>query len=366
MISNQLAVSRVGKLAATTSVLLLSCLVACVGVPHKGIRIDNPYAGVSWGTESRQKAALHVHTKVSDGRMYPHDVIDAYRELGYSVLAITDHNKVTYPWTQLKEQYGDAYENRDPLVLKMLDVQGNELSSHHHMNSFWSDHQGTKTETASLDAIKKKSGQAILNHPGRYKKDITWYTNLFTEYDQLLGVEVFNQGDRYPGDRKTWDAILTAMMPDRPVWGFSNDDMHKPDHLGRNWNVLLANDNSEESVRSALKRGAFYFVYSPKGHDGLPPEILSIEVSQRDGLIRVHAANTKRIEWISEGRVVGQGELLQLADVDELGSYVRAMLYSSVDKSVAGTQPFGIRGRSASAEGSAEAETREPFTRDME
>ncbi len=354
MISNQLSVSRVGKLAAT-SVLLLACLVGCVGLPHKGIRIDNPYAGVSWKPENRQKAALHVHTQVSDGRMYPHEVIDAYRDLGYSVLAITDHNKVTYPWAELNDRYGEGYEDRDPLVLKMLDVQGNELSSHHHMNSFWSDHEGTKTETASLDAITAKGGQAILNHPGRYKKDVAWYTNLFTKYDQLLGVEVFNQGDRYPDDRKKWDAILTAMMPDRPVWGFSNDDMHTPEHLGRNWDVLLANDNNEKTVRQALKRGTFYFVYSPKGHDGQPPQILSIDVSERAGTIRISAANTRMIEWISEGRVVGQGELLQLADVEELGSYVRAMLYSSVDDSVAGTQPFGIRGRRGRDDGSSEA-----------
>ena len=37
------------------------------------------------------KANLHSHSTLSDGKLSPEALIRAYRERGYSVLAITDH-----------------------------------------------------------------------------------------------------------------------------------------------------------------------------------------------------------------------------------------------------------------------------------
>ena len=37
------------------------------------------------------KANLHSHSNLSDGRLTPEELIRAYREAGYSILAITDH-----------------------------------------------------------------------------------------------------------------------------------------------------------------------------------------------------------------------------------------------------------------------------------
>jgi len=342
------------------ALLLVALLLApgCAVLPRDSIRIDNPYADASWHPSHRQKASLHVHTRVSDGGLFPHEAIDAYQSLGYGVLAITDHNRVTHPWTTLSERYGEGYENRGPVAVGMKDVPGNELSQHHHMNSYWTDHTGTRTEVESLDATAAKGGQAVLCHPGRYQKDDEWYVDLFTRYDHLLGMEVYNQGDRYPGDRRKWDAVLAATMPGRPVWGFSNDDMHQRGHLGRNWNVLLIKDATEARIRRALADGRFYFVYCPKGHAGAaPPEIQSIKVNRRAATITVRASNTASIEWISDGEVVGHGETLKLSEVESAGSYVRAMLYGPKGDTVAGTQPFGILVPPAGAE-----EPPEPFT----
>ncbi len=239
----------------------------------------------------------------------------------------------------------------------MKDVQGNELSRHHHINSYWTDYGGSRTEEESLDATAAGGGQVMLCHPGRYEKDVAWYVDLYSRYDHLFGMEIYNQGDRYPDDRETWDEVLTETMPDRPVWGLSNDDMHRRGHLGRNWNVLLIEDATEATVRRALADGNFYFVYCPKGHTGAPaPEIQSVDVNQRAGTITIRSANTEKIEWISDGRVVGQGETLTLSEVEDLGSYVRAVLYGPEDDTLAGTQPFGILAPPAGAKGAAESE----------
>ena len=94
-----------------------------LGTQSKLATIDNPYKDVNWATFGRHKGNFHTHTTQSDGSMSPGTVIDQYKQLGYSVLALTDHNTVTYPWAT----YG-----RDPVQLGMVDVQGNELSNGHH------------------------------------------------------------------------------------------------------------------------------------------------------------------------------------------------------------------------------------------
>ena len=43
----------------------------------------------------------------------------------------------------------------------------------------------------------------------------------------IIGMEVYNRpNDGYPYDRILWDELLSHSMPDRPIWGYANDDMH--------------------------------------------------------------------------------------------------------------------------------------------
>ncbi len=334
--------------------------------------ITNPYENVDWAGHNQYKANFHTHTTMSDGRMNPQTVVDEYHKLGYHILAITDHNEVTWPWTTFAEMEASNtsrnrmesapetmpenlyYENRNPEELGMIDIQANELSRHHHMGSFFNDHNGTTTEVESLEATAAKDGITMLYHPGRYQGrdpqlfNLEWYLDLYGNYDHLFGMEVYNQGDRYPGDRKLWDSVLKVTMPERPVWGYSNDDMHSLPHVGRNWNVLILPELSHEWVRTGMEQGLSYFVYAPEGHDGpVPPSIESISVNGRRGTIDITASNYESIVWISGGKVVQVGssfnlnELNNRSDQAETLPYIRAKLYGA-SETVTGTQPFGI------------------------
>lgn len=326
----------------------------------QGLLIQNPYAEVNWANDGRFKANFHAHTTSSDGKLTPHDVIDRYHSLGYSILAITDHDKVTYPWDQLSTQQPDPgamkrfaegklessqpeYEDRDPQELKMISIQACEFSSHHHACSFFNDHNGSETEEESFDIVTAKNGLAILNHPGRYHKTADWYVSLYRAFPALIGLEVFNQGDRFPNDRATWDAILTKLMPARPVWGYSNDDMHSgAKHLGHNWNMMLLPELSIEWVRRAMVEGRSYFVYAPGGHTGPPPPVIeAINLNNRAGIIQIRATACTNIIWISEGRLVHQGDTIRLAATKISGTYVRAEI-QGISNTVAATQPFGL------------------------
>jgi hypothetical protein len=340
--------------------LILAVTVISFSSCNSGFVIDNPYQSVDWENDQQYKANFHTHTTRSDGRLNPDTVVDIYHALGYNILAITDHNEVTYPWTNFSELDASElsykrkesdpetmpahfnFHDRNPVVLKMIDIEGNEFSRHHHMGSFFNDLLGTPDVTESLEEIAEHDGIVMLNHPGRYNYPVEWYTDLYYKYNHLIGLEVYNQGDRYPQDRPKWDSLLTVTMPERNIWAYSNDDMHTLPHVGRNWNMLILPELTHESVREGMEQGLSYFIYAPKGHDGPePPVIHSIKTDNRNGNIEINASGYHSVEWISGGRIVHDGPSINLKEVESIGSYVRAMFYGD-GETVAGTQPFGL------------------------
>ncbi len=337
-----------------TARALVSCvgvlvLCGCVGtrVSDSAWKIESPYAGINWKRTGRYKANLHTHTKNSDGSQYPHEVVDRYKKLGYEILAITDHDKLTYPWTAFSKILPDGVaENRNPEKLRITDIPGNELSMHNHMGSLLSDYLGTPSLEESLEGTKAKKGITVLCHPGRYPNAIDWYVDLFSRYDHLLGIEIYNQGDRHPDDRQKWDSILSRTLPGRQVWGFSADDTHLPAHIGRNWNIFLLPKCTRRWFRRGMEQGRFFYVYAPEGHAGpKPPVINALSVLDQKGMIAIDAEGYDRIEWISEGKKIHTGEVLNLESLDDLGRYVRAEVHGKEGGTVVGTQPILVSPR---------------------
>ncbi|UCH10186.1 MAG: hypothetical protein JSU61_13470 [Fidelibacterota bacterium] len=321
----------------STAIVFLIGVACQPAVPE----IDNPYAGVDWVEYGQYKANLHTHTTLSGGTAAPEDVIDLYRELGYDILALTDHDDdsvavPTWPW----QSYG-----RDPAVLGMVAIQGNEISDVHHIGSHFNDYgaPGVESEDIVLKEIGRRGGTALFHHPGRYDKGVEWYVDMYRRYDHLLGQEVYNRNDRYPEDRQLWDAILMEILPERSVWGFASDDMHNTEKdMGISWIVVVTSELTSELVREAIEGGCFFYVNAPKGQDGAAaPDIESITVSASSGTIHVEATGQDSIVWISQGILVHKGDRLALDDELELGKYVRAEIYGA-DGIVVGTQPFQI------------------------
>lgn len=324
-------------------------------------QISNPYKQVNWERHRQYKANLHTHTTNSDGHLTPDAVVDRYHQLGYRILALTDHNAVTYPWTDFASmspgshteklvaegnlsKKAPVYENRYPEQLQMIAIQGNEVSSPHHVGSLFNDYNHpTLQEDSALSAIAAKNGLAIMNHPGRYKHDAKWYIDLYQRYRHLRGMEIYNNGDRYPGDRQLWDSVLVALLPVRPVWGYSNDDMHQEKSLDRNWNIFVLPELSKEWVRKGIEEGRSFYVYSPEGHRTQSiPEIKAIRTNRKKGCIQLMVTGQDSIRWISGGKIIQKGNLIKLDDFQELSDYVRAEIFGP-EGLIMGTQPFIIQ-----------------------
>lgn len=320
----------------------------------------NPYEGVVWEAE-HHKGNFHTHTTKSDGSQEPADVIDGYHAEDYNVLALTDHNHLTWPW----RDYG-----QEPEQLGMIAVPGNELSRHNHNLSLFTEYPQPLREKAtdrlhtSIREVAESGGLNVLAHPGRYWQPddeaggripddaLAKYMGLFYSYDRLVGMEVHNQADRYPWDRQLWDALLEVMMPERPVWGFANDDSHGEHQIGLNANWFPHDDADEAAIETAIADGRFYFstvtTHPEKWQDlERAPRITGVNYDRQNNTLSIAAevegepVSPKQVRWISSrGDVVGTGTSIDLGETEGLSTYLRAEIRSEGAHTY--SQPFGL------------------------
>ena len=338
---------------------------------------NNPYADIDWTTISQFKGNFHTHTTqsndASDGFTTAY-VVDKYHAAGYKILSLTDHDYNPYPW-ELFPQYMSTVPARDPAALGMLAVPGNELSKDNtnswsertggqfnHHNDFFTGRQGQ--EFASLQESYAYTyalgGMQIINHPGQYwsidntysetqKDGPGWHATNFETFPSLIGLEVYNQGNRRPNDRILWDQILQRTMPHRPVYGYSCDDAHNNDQLFRNYNFMLMEDLTTDELKDAMRKGESYFCYEPAGTgEAKAPRISSIKVDETaqtitieaNGLVHWIYATDKTSSAASSARstVVGIGNTFCYAGYQ--GSYVRAFITNVFGETC--TQPISF------------------------
>ena len=336
---------------------------------------NNPYADIDWNTINQFKGNFHTHTTQSndaaDGFTTAY-VVDKYHAAGYKILSLTDHDYNPYPWNMFP-QFMPGVQARDPQTLGMLAVPGNELSKDNtnnwaertggqfnHHNDFFTGRQGQ--EFASLQESYAYTyalgGMQIINHPGQYwnlgdtysetaKNGPGWHANNFKTYPSLIGLEVYNQGNRRPNDRILWDQILERTMPARPVYGYSCDDAHNNDQLFKNYNFMLMEDLTTEELKDAMRKGETYFCYEPAGTgQGKAPRITAINVDETAQTITIETDGA--VQWIygtdktstaassTRSTVVGVGNTFCYKGFQ--GTYVRAFITNKYGETC--TQPI--------------------------
>jgi hypothetical protein len=297
----------------------------------------NPYAQVDWATWGQYKANFHTHTTESDGRDDPAQVIDLYRDGDYAILAITDHNRITWPWTD----YG-----RDPGNLGMLAVRGDEWSSSHHVNGFFDFTRSSGSLEDNVPHVQAQGGLCQINHPGRYRDphEWSWYHDWFRNYPACVGLEVINRNDRYSDDRQLWDNINEALFESdgRFAWGFANDDMHDPSsHSYFSFQYMLLPSLTETALRESMTRGAFYFCNEPgRSGEGKVPRLTGISLDNDNQTITLSATNYDSITWLGPGTTsVGSTAVFDFSDYANK-PFVRALIRGSQGDCY--TQPFGL------------------------
>ncbi len=286
------------------------------------ITIRNPYSNepLAW-----HKGNLHTHTTNSDGTRDPQAVADAYAARGYGFLMFSDHDHLTDP----------SGLNPNGLAL----VPGNEISSEgpHLLHVGAHRHVEPDAERQKvLDAVTSDGGFAIMCHPNWEKHFAHCPQNLLETWDGYLGIEIYNgvirrlEGSPLATDR--WDRLLGL---GRKVWGFANDDCHRPEDDALAWNVVQCDTPTPEAVVKALREGRFY------ASTGVTIESVRVE----DGTITVRTTDAQRIVVHSdfghrEAAVDGPEASFAIPD-DTPMTYVRFECWGPGEQ-MAWTQPFYI------------------------
>lgn len=341
----------------------------------------NPYEGIDWRIINQYKGNFHTHTTqsndASDGFTTEY-VVGRYHTAGYKILALTDHDYNSYPWTMFG-QYMPGVKGCDPKSLGMLALPGVELSKDNtnswdeqtggqfnHHNDFFTGRQGQ--EFASLQESYAYTyalgGMQLINHPGQYwsidktyseteKNGPGWHATNFKTYPSLIGFEVYVQGNRRPNDRILWDQVLERTMPEKSVFGYSDDDAHNDDQLFRNYNFMLMEELTIEELKATMRRGSSYFCYEPEGSgEGKAPRISSLVVDEDSKTITIEADGlvhwiygTDKISSSASSRrstIVGIGNTFCYSGYQ--GSYVRAFITNAYGETC--TQPISFKDKS--------------------
>ncbi|TVR64697.1 MAG: hypothetical protein EA422_06000 [Gemmatimonadales bacterium] len=335
------------------------------------------YADVNWERIGQYDSEFHTHPGLGDEQYDPHETIDRYHAEGYRILTLAahdydipdDHMESIYPWTRLSEiyqaikdvpnptednkTYGEMagwrpYEDRDPVALGMVSVEGNEISGPHHMVSLFSSYtDGADSEEETLSVITELGGIVYFAHPGRYVErwglTADWYVDLYRRFPVLIGQAIYNRVDNHPGDRAFFDEVVHILGADRPIWLFGEDDMHRETTLGWNRDVILLEDfrpgsmhpdlpdGSAPDVRVALERGHTYLWKPSEQYVRRAFDVVDIRVTGEEiRLVVDRAEAVDEIRWVThdpelgESRIIHTGPTIHISHVPASARFVRA------------------------------------------
>lgn len=215
------------------------------------MEIRNPFdAPGNW-----YKANFHTHTTASDGEFGLVERAREYRERGYAVLAITDHNYTTDV---------AGLSDSDFLVLGGLETHPDcpGCEPYHFVclnvpHGFDCSEGGDPNER--LRMVREAGGEVILAHPYWCGHNI----NHLLAIDGVVALEVYNSTCTKIGKGLSsvhWDDLLDAgsILPAVAV-----DDVHRGRDKFMGWTMLKAESLSTEQVMAALRTGCYYSSCGP-------------------------------------------------------------------------------------------------------
>ena len=250
------------------------------------------------------KANLHCHSTRSDGRLAPETLKDAYKAEGYSVLAITDHERPT-DHTALSDPDFVMLTGYEAYIRTTGSYAFDRFAPEIHINLFARDPHNTAyvcytdaycnyEKDPEARAAYKKVGSS---EPRRYDVD---YVNAFVKsakengyicshnhafwslesYDYLKGYEGFfsmeiynNSANLINGTEYNAQLYDHLLRDGKRLFCHAADDNHNAAPFGSpgcdsfgGFTMIMADELSYSSVFDALERGSFYASMGPKFH----------------------------------------------------------------------------------------------------
>ncbi len=226
------------------------------------------------------RANFHTHTTLSDGDTGLAERCRQYRDEGYHVLAITDHEK-TNDTNGLSD---DGF-----LVISGMETHPPDPSGGlYHLVCLNVPHGFSLADVDDpnerIRRVREAGGEAIIAHP-------YWCGHTLADLLPLEGavaMEVYNATCSKIGKAFSnvhWDDLLAA---GRILPAVAVDDVHRGRDIFMGWTWLKMPDLTVESVLQALRTGCFYSSCGPEIHD--------FQVS--DGVARLRCSPAREVHFI--------------------------------------------------------------------
>lgn len=208
----------------------------------------NPYHNVNNKNGHWLKANFHTHAGTGPdtcGAYEIDEVISLYKEAGYDVLSISNHDLLT-DVQDYQQKYG------------MILLNAFEYSTDPHMLCVNVNHMKKEIHQDAILDCNQQGGFAILCHPNWQRKEY-WPWKDIDALCGYTGIEIFNglisrlSGSGLATD--TWDYLLSR---GKLVRGFGNDDFHRWYDLSRVWTSLYCEGDNHEAVTQSITDGSFY------------------------------------------------------------------------------------------------------------
>lgn len=198
------------------------------------------------------KAALHVHTTVSDGDTAPAARVAQYRAAGYHIIALTDHRR-THDVSGLGDEAC--------LVLNGMEAHPRTGTGapEHHLLCLGMPHPFEYDTAAGaqeqMDKILEAGGKVIYAHP--YWTDHT--LDEMREIRGFFGIEIYNSHCDLAAGKGYNDAHADQAFAKLGLFSlFAVDDVHKSEYLGHGWTMVRAKTLDKDSVMAAIAAGHVY------------------------------------------------------------------------------------------------------------
>lgn len=275
------------------------------------------------GDKKSFKANLHCHSTMSDGKFTPQELKKLYKDKGYSVLAITDH-EVLFMHDDLNDKdfltlpsyevqiYGDLdlpklmrrvthmnFYAKVPKKLKQpffnyelvsqLDIPPDTSN----VECLGDGKQKHVYSAEGLNELIKKANDAgfivAYNHPTWSKEDASIYTNL----KGLFAMEIFNTEVQVDGYDAYCPYIYEEMIRSGQKIGcIATDDLHVEEALFGGFTMINADSLDHLQIISALEKGDYYASTGP----------IIKELSYKDGTFYIECSPVKEIIISNSGR----------------------------------------------------------------
>ncbi|MCF7837258.1 MAG: CehA/McbA family metallohydrolase [Candidatus Marinimicrobia bacterium] len=290
----------------------MSVTGALTGAPRFFRIVGGPHVMLQHGFQAhgfRHKVQLHSHTTNSDGTNSPTMLMQQYEALGYTAVALTDHDGFSHR-PSLADPGGHGIIHIPGVEYSAPPPGTNNPQRHFLAVGLKTIHQeGVQARQAQINQALAEGGLPIVPHPNVNPTTLGWTLDVLATLTNYVGVEVFNswtQDGRMFAEDKI-DALLTQGLR---LNLFAVSDYHKyPERLEGGYVVVNSPLDKPEldaaEILAALRNGNFYSAGRARTNHPAPPNFTRIEITNRNEIVAA-VDRPATLAFITQGGVVAQ------------------------------------------------------------